>query len=246
MTSSPGEVPAALVREVTEGKLDIPIACSVNRTLLEGQWDRVISIGQLVPHELAGIANFSKNILVGLGGAETIGKSHLVAAVYGLERLMGEIESPMRRILRSMEERFLVRLPITYLMTVRGGENGEPVTRGLFAGSDEQCYLRGAELCRAVSITTLEAPARKIVAFMDPREYHATWVANKAIYRTRMALADKGHLIVIAPGVSRFGEDEAIDRLIRRVGYRGTDEMLRLVATDPGWQRSSRPLRTSS
>jgi nickel-dependent lactate racemase len=222
-----GELPSTLVREVTEGKLGFPIACAVNRSLLEGGWDRIISVGQLVPHELAGIASHSKNILVGLGGGETIGKSHLVAAVYGLERLMGQAESPMRRLFRAMEKQFLARLPITYLMTVRGTRDGLPVTRGLYAGSDEECYLRGAELARAVSITTLARPARTIVAYMDGREYHATWVANKAIYRTRMALADGGRLVVMAPGVSRFGEDDAIDAFIRRVGYRSTAEVLR-------------------
>ncbi|TVQ23196.1 MAG: DUF2088 domain-containing protein [Spirochaetaceae bacterium] len=224
-----GEVPADFVAEVSEGRLRFPITCAVNRTLVEGGWDRIISIGQLVPHEIAGIANFSKNILIGLGGPDTISKSHYVAAVYGLERLMGRLDSPMRRILSWMDRHCIADLPITYLMTVRGSQDGRTVTRGLFAGDDERAYLAGAELCRAVAITDIGRPAAKVVAWMDADEYHTTWVANKAIYRTRMAVADGGELVVIAPGVRQFGEDQDTDALIRRIGYRSTAALIRLV-----------------
>lgn len=228
-----GEVPADLVAGLTDGRLRFPITCAVNRTLVEGGWDRIISIGQLVPHELAGIANFSKNILIGLGGSDAIAKSHYVAAVYGLERLMGKADNPMRSILSHMEGHAIADLPITYLMTVRGYEGGRSVTRGLFAGDDARAYRAGAELARAVSITTVDRRADKVIAFMDPAEYHTTWVANKAIYRTRMAVADGGELVVVAPGVRRFGEDAENDAFIRRIGYRSTGDMIRLVDTDP-------------
>jgi nickel-dependent lactate racemase len=228
-----GEVPAARIREISEGVLDFSITCSVNRILFEGRWDRIISIGRIVPHELAGIANFSKNILIGLGGSNTISKSHYTAAVYGMERLMGKIENPMRQILRYMEDNCISSLPLTYLMTVRSIHDGRLVTRGIFAGDDESAYRAGAEVCQKVSITKLDHPAGKIVAFMDGEDYHTAWVANKAIYRSRMALADGGELIVIAPGVKQFGEDEECDRFIRRVGYRTTKEMVNLVNNDP-------------
>lgn len=228
-----GEVPADLVAGLTDGRLRFPITCAVNRTLVQGRWDRIISIGQLVPHELAGIANYSKNILIGLGGSDAIAKSHYVAAVYGLERLMGRVDNPMRSILSHMEEHAIAALPITYLMTVRGYEAGRSVTRGLFAGDDARVYRAGAELARSVSITRVERRAPKVVAFMDPAEYHTTWVANKAIYRTRMAVADGGELVIIAPGVRQFGEDAGNDAFIRRVGYKSTEEMIRLVDSDP-------------
>ncbi len=230
---SMGELPEALVEEISEGRLRFPITSAVNRSLVEGNWDRIISIGQLVPHELAGIANFSKNILIGVGGPDTIAKSHYLAAVYGLERLMGQVESPMRRILSYMEEHCIAELPITYLMTVRGTESGASVTRGLFAGETAEVYEVGATLCQRVSITKVDRRAQKVVAYMDPQEYHSTWVGNKAIYRTRMVVADGGELVVIAPGVRQFGEDPENDALIRRVGYRSTEEMIRLVNSDP-------------
>lgn len=73
-----------------------------------------------------------------------------------------------------------------------------------------------------------EAPEH-VVAWLDPEEFHSTWLGNKAIYRSRMAIADGGHLTVLAPAVASFGEDKEIDRLIRRYGYRGTEATLTAV-----------------
>jgi len=72
----------------------------------------------------------------------------------------------------------------------------------------------------------LDAPLDKVVVYLDPEEYHSTWLGNKSIYRTRMAIADAGQLVVLAPGVRKFGEDNDIDLLIRRFGYKGTPETL--------------------
>jgi nickel-dependent lactate racemase len=226
-----GEVPGQFVREVSEGKLEYPIACEVNRLLVEGGWDRILSIGQLVPHEVIGIANHRKNIFVGLGGQDTINKTHFIGAVYGMERLMGRAKSPVRDVLNHMADRFARDLPITYVLTVRGKDDGgRLVTRGLFAGDDEACFLRGAELARQVNLDLLDEPLRKVVVRLDPAEFKSTWLGNKAVYRTRMALADDAELIVLAPGVKTFGEDPEIDRLIRKFGYRGTPHTLRMVA----------------
>jgi nickel-dependent lactate racemase len=225
-----GEVPCDFVRQVSEGKLDYFIGCEVNRLLVEGRWDRIISIGQLVPHEVVGIANHCKNIFVGLGGPDTINKTHFLGAVYGMERLMGRAKSPVRDVLNYMATHFARDLPITYVLTVRGkDEGGKLVTRGLYAGDDEACFLRGAELAREVNLDLLDEPLKKVVVYLDPDEFKSTWLGNKAIYRTRMALADDGELIVLAPGVKTFGEDPEIDRLIRKYGYRGTPHTLRMV-----------------
>jgi hypothetical protein len=62
---------------------------------------------------------------------------------------------------------------------------------------------------------------------MQADEFHSTWVANKAVYRTRMALADGADLLIIAPGLRRFGEQDSVDRVIRKYGYRGTAETLK-------------------
>lgn len=229
-----GEVPVAVMEELSEGKVKLPAAVQVDRLLTDVDWDAIISVGQLVPHEVIGIANHVKNILVGVGGHDMIHKSHWLGAVYGMERIMGRARTPVRALLDWASDHFLRRLPIVYLLTVRGlAADGRLVTRGLYAGDDDECYDRGAELCRAVNLDLLDRAPAKVVVYLDPLEYKSTWLGNKAIYRTRMAIADDGELVILAPGVRQFGEDKAIDRLIRQFGYRGTPSTLRAVVDHP-------------
>jgi nickel-dependent lactate racemase len=229
-----GEVPSALVQQLSEGKLDFSIKVELDRLLIQGNWDAIISVGQLVPHEVVGIANHAKNVFIGVGGSDLINKSHWLGAVYGIERIMGRADTPVRAVLDYASEHFARHLPIVYLLTVRArAAHGKLVTRGLFAGDDRACFERGAALCRQVNLDRLAHAPGKVVVYLDPLEYKSTWLGNKAIYRTRMAIADAGTLIVLAPGVRIFGEDATIDRLIRRFGYRGTSTTLAKVRVEP-------------
>lgn len=229
-----GEVPSDFVAELSEGKFAAPIAIEINRLLVEGGWDVILSIGQVVPHEVVGIANHAKNVYVGVGGADTINKTHFLGAVYGMERIMGRARTPVRAVFDYAARHFGHQLPIRYLLSARGrAADGRIVTRGLFAGDDEACFLRGADLARRVNLDQLDRPIRKAVVYLDPAEFRSTWLGNKAIYRTRMALADEGELVILAPGVKEFGEDPTIDRLIRRHGYHGTLATLEKVRGDP-------------
>lgn len=225
-----GTISRETTLELTRGLVDWPVHCEVNKTLVEGNWDQIISVGKLVPHELVGIANHNKNILIGAGGKDIIGKTHMIGALYGLEKLMGHIDSPVRKVLDHMSHYFLNHLPISYILTVRGMDNGERiVTRGIFAGNDKKCYLHGAKLCQQVNIHLLKKEYRKVIAWLDPEEFKSTWVGNKAIFRTRMAVADGGELIILCPGIHTFGEDPANDTFIRKYGYLNQKPLLKAV-----------------
>jgi nickel-dependent lactate racemase len=225
-----GEVPAEFIHEQSEGKLNYGWPAQVNRLIAHGGFDLILSIGQVVPHEVIGMANYNKNILVGTGGRESINRSHYLGAVYGMERIMGRAENPVRNVLNYACDRFLRYLPIVYVLTVVGRTaDNQLAVRGLFIGDDAECFHQAAALSLKVNFETLESPIRKAVVYLDPHEFHSTWLGNKAIYRTRMALADDAELIVLAPGVRVFGEDRAIDALIRKYGYRGTPATLKAV-----------------
>ncbi len=225
-----GEVPAEFIREQSEGKLNFSWPAQVNRLLTQGGFDLILSIGQVVPHEVIGMANYNKNILVGTGGREGINRSHYLGAVYGMERIMGRADNPVRSVLNYASDHFLRQLPIVYVLTVVGrSSNGRLAVRGLFIGDDFECFHRAAELSLKVNFEMLEEPIRKAVVYLDPHEFHSTWLGNKAVYRTRMALADGAELIVLAPGVREFGEDKTIDSMIRKYGYKGTPATLRAV-----------------
>jgi nickel-dependent lactate racemase len=225
-----GVVPGEFIYAQSEGKLDYEWPAQVNRLVTRGDFDLILSVGQVVPHEVIGMANYNKNILVGTGGPDSINRSHYLGAVYGMERIMGRADNPVRRVLNFAASHFLGNLPIVYVLTVVSRNvSGEIVARGLFVGDDSECFRRAAELSFQVNFDLLPAPLRKVVVYLNPHEFHSTWLGNKAIYRTRMAMADSGELIILAPGVGEFGEDPTIDALIRKYGYHGTESTLALV-----------------
>jgi nickel-dependent lactate racemase len=225
-----GEVPAEFVRQQSEGKVDYPWKAQVNRRLVEGGYDLILSIGQIVPHEVIGMAGYNKNVFVGTGGPEGINKSHYLGAVYGMERMMGRADTPVRRVLNYASEHFAAHMPLVYVLTVVApGEDGRLKIRGLYIGDDAECFRLAAELSLKVNFKMLDQPLRKAVVYLDPGEFKTTWLGNKSVYRTRMAIADGGELIVLAPGLREFGEDKQIDELIRKYGYVGTPKVLSLV-----------------
>ena len=225
-----GEVPAGFIERVSQGKLSFTWPAQTNKLVADGGHDLILSLGQVVPHEVIGMANYNKNIFIGTGGSEGINKSHYLGAVYGMERIMGRADNPVRQVLNYAHREFASHLPIVFAHTVVGRESdGSLALKGLFVGDDEECFLRAAELSLEVNFTMVEEPFRKVVVYLDPQEFRSTWLGNKSVYRTRMAIADGGELVVLAPGVKEFGEDKEIDRLIRRYGYVGTDPIIRLV-----------------
>ena len=229
-----GEVPASFIREQSEGRLDYSWPAQTNKLISSGGFDLILSIGQVVPHEVIGMANYTKNILVGAGGREGINRSHYLGAVYGMERIMGRAVNPVRNVLNYASDHFLRHLPIVYVHTVVGRrQSGGLAIRGLFIGDDIECFLAAAQLSLKVNFETLDKQINKAVVFLDPSEFHSTWIGNKAVYRTRMALADNAELIILAPGVHEFGEDKGIDKLIRKYGYRGTPHTLAAVRDNP-------------
>lgn len=224
-----GEVPADYIAEVSEGLVDYAIDVEVNRRLLDPSYDAIMSIGQVVPHEVVGMANYTKNVLVGCGGKSMIDKTHFLGAVYGMERLMGRDHSPVRRVFDYAEEHFLSGLPLQYVLTVTTAKNGRAAIRGVFAGRDRSLFEEAVRLSQKHNFDLLDKPLEKVVVYLDPSHFKSTWLGNKAIYRTRMAIADRGELIIIAPGVKQFGEDPLVDGLIRRYGYSGTERVLETV-----------------
>ncbi len=233
-----GTVPSDFVHSVSARVLedalpgfDVPV--EVNRRLVEGGYSAVFSVGQVVPHEVAGMANGVKNVLVGAGGRGTINASHFLGAVCGMERIMGRAENPVRTVLNYARDTCLRDLNLVYILTVvEVSPAGAPVLCGLFVGDDDATFLRAASLSRQVNVHLLDEPQQRVVAWLDPREFRSAWLANKAIYRTRMAVADGGELLVLAPGLRAFGEDATVDQLVRRYGYRGTAATLRAVRKD--------------
>ena len=201
---------------------------AVNKKLEEGTYDLILSIGQVAPHEVVGMANYTKNILIGLGGEAIIHQSHFLAAVYGLEKIMGRIDTPVRKVLNLAFDRYLSHLPIYFLYTVvekekvAEGKNEGLHLRGLYCGRDETTFIAAAKLSQRCNLNLLSSPIKKAVVYLAPEQFKSTWLGNKAIYRLRMAMGEGGELFILSPALKRFGEDKTIDLLIRQYGYLGS------------------------
>ena len=228
-----GEVPIEFVKTVSEGLVDTKIDVEINKRLLDKSYDLIISIGQVVPHEVVGMANYSKNIFVGCGGSSMINSSHMLGAFYGIERIMGRDFSPVRKVFDYAEENFTKDIPIMYVLTVTTtNENDETLIHGIYIGRSRKLFEQSVEKSQKLNMTKLNKPIKKCVVYLDPREFRSTWLGNKAVYRTRMAMEEGGELIVLAPNVKKFGEDDENDRLIRKYGYAGRKKVLELVKTE--------------
>lgn len=224
-----GEVPASFVSEVSEGLVNEKIDVEVNRRIVSGEYDLIISIGQVVPHEVVGMANYSKNIFVGCGGSSMINSSHMLGAFYGMERIMGKDFSPVRRVFDYAEEHFLADVPLMYVLTCTTNTGDRTNIHGLYIGRTRKNFEMAVDQSQQINLIHMEKPLDRVVVYLDPREFKSTWLGNKSIYRTRMAIADGGELIVLAPAVAKFGEDDENDRLIRKYGYCGRENILKLV-----------------
>ncbi len=216
-----GEVPAEYLEEITEGLWHDPVDVEINRLVMDEKYDLILSIGQVVPHEVIGMANHAKNLFVGVGGSDMINKSHMVGAVYGMERMMGKDHTPVRKVFDYGMEHFLNERPILFVLTVTTAPGGNIRTHGLFIGDKRNALEAAIALAQEKNIDFVETGIKKCVAYLTPDEFHSTWLGNKSVYRTRMAIADGGELLVLAPGIERFGEDDQVDKLIRKYGYRG-------------------------
>jgi nickel-dependent lactate racemase len=224
-----GIVDSSYVRAATNNYINKPWPAQLNKLVSSSKHDIIFSIGQVVPHEVMGMANYNKNLFVGVGGVDAINLSHFIGAVYGMENMMGKADNPLRRILNKASEDFLEgKLPLYYILTVMGKDgDGSVAMKGLYFGDSIECYNQACAHSLRENFTMLQTPLKKVVVYLDPSEFHSTWLGNKSIYRTRMAIADGGELIVLAPGVQKFGEDDAVDLLIRKYGYKGTPEIMK-------------------
>ncbi|MBQ7176659.1 MAG: DUF2088 domain-containing protein [Victivallales bacterium] len=226
-----GEVPGELIKEWSDGKLDYSVKVQCNKCLFNG-YDLIISVGQVVPHEVVGMANYTKNIMVGVGGSDMINKSHFLGATAGLENLMGRNETAVRKLFNYGVHTYLSELPLVFIMTVmaKNHSTGKMEMRGLYFGDNDDTFAEAVKLTQQVNLDMMDAPVKKVVVYLDPEEFKSTWLGNKAVYRTRMMIADDGDLIILAPALKQFGEDPTNDKLIRKYGYKGTPATLKAVA----------------
>src|SRR5690606_15553534 len=120
---------------------------------------------------------------------------------YGLDRIMGRDVTPVRKVFDYAEAHFIQDLPLRYVLTVTTAVQGQVAIHGLFAGRSRSLFEAAVKMSQEKNLNFLDKPLQKVVVYLDEKEFKSTWLGNKAVYRTRMAIAKGGELIVLAPGV---------------------------------------------
>ena len=234
-----GEVPSSRLAEFSGGLVDYPVKVEINKRLMEKSYDLIVSIGQVVPAKWWGWPIIIRTSSLAAGARRS-----LTSPIFRGGLRDGTDHGPgllaPRRSFDYAEAQFLGDLPLQYILTVTtAAADGGIRLHGLFIGRERRVFEAAVRSSQEHNLILLDRPLPKAVVYLDPVEFKSTWLGNKAVYRLRMAVADGGELIIIAPGVRQFGEDKGIDRLIRKYGYAGRDRILELVKEQEDLRRTS-------
>jgi lactate racemase len=168
-----------------------------------------------VPHEVAGFAGGAKYFFPGVAGPELTHMTHWLGALAGIENIIGQIETPTRRLIEAAAD--LVSARVISLNTVVSRlSNGNLITHALFAGEVREAFRRAAEVSRQVHIRYTGRKYERVVALLDPH-YDELWVGGKASYKLGAIIEDGGELIIFAPHLTRISETHGA--LIEKYGY---------------------------
>jgi lactate racemase len=209
-----GELSAEMVRELTGGLLEHAVPVSINKLLAPRIYDTVLVFGATVPHEVAGFAGGAKYFFPGIAGPELTHTTHWLGALAGIENIIGQVETPIRRLIEAATD--LIAARIISLNTVVSRQANELITHALFAGDIREAFRRAAEVSRQVHIRYTGRKYRRVVALLDPH-YDELWVGGKASYKLGAIIEEGGELIIYAPHLTRLSETHGA--LIEKYGY---------------------------
>lgn len=210
-----GELGANTVKELTGGLIEQPVPVSVNKLLAPGIYDTVLVFGATVPHEVAGFAGGAKYFFPGVAGPELTHTTHWLGALAGIENIIGEVETPTRRLIEAAADLIPARV-ISLNSVVSRETKGQLVTYALFAGEIREAFRRAAEVSRQVHIRYTGRKYQTVVALLDPH-YDEMWVGGKASYKLGAIIEDAGELIIYAPHLCKLSETHGA--LIEKYGY---------------------------
>jgi hypothetical protein len=203
-----------MVRELTGGLIEHAVPVSINKLLAAGVYDTVLVIGATVPHEVAGFAGGAKYFFPGVAGPELTHTTHWLGALAGIENIIGQVETPIRRLIEAAAD--LISARIISLNTVVSREANELITYALFTGDIREAFRRAAEVSRQVHIRYTGRKYKRVVALLDAH-YDELWVGGKASYKLGAIVEEGGELIIYAPHLTRLSETHGA--LIEKYGY---------------------------
>lgn len=212
-----GELSVAQVQEASGGRLAVAVPVQVNRRVL--QYDRLIVLGPVFPHEVVGFSGGSKYIFPGVGGPELIDVSHWLGALLTSRAFIGRPGvTPMRRLIDLAAE--LVPVPKSCCAFVTGEASA---LQAACAGGLSEAWAAAAETSARLHVRRVPEAAERVVSVVPPR-YPDMWTGAKAMYKVEPIVADGGEIILYAPHARSFSEVHG--EILSRVGFHVRDYFL--------------------
>lgn len=222
-----GELSAEKVREITKGLFNEPIPLTINHLLAPGNYDIVLIFGATVPHEVAGFAGGAKYFFPGVSGTELTHKTHWLAALATIEKIIGRVETPTRHLIEAAAD-FVSAEVISFTSVVSRNAANRLQTHALFAGDCRLALRKAAEVSRQIHIKYTGRKYKRVVALLD-EHYEELWLGGKASYRLGGIIEEGGELIIFAPHLKCISETHGAD-IEKFGGYAPLEKIKELVA----------------
>ncbi|NSW76877.1 MAG: DUF2088 domain-containing protein [Candidatus Atribacteria bacterium] len=210
-----GTIPREEVETISQGLLKEEIPVTVNRLILD--YDELLIVGPVFPHEVVGFSGGYKYFFPGISGAEIIDQFHWLAALITNPKIIGHKETPVREILRRAA-RFMPRPSMKLAVVVTGKE-----PCGLFLGDPEEAWSKAADLSSQVNIVWKDHPFHTVLSVI-PEIYNELWVGGKGMYKLEPVVADGGKIILYAPHIREISVTHG--KYLRQIGYHVRDFFL--------------------
>jgi lactate racemase len=212
-----GTLPAAEVSQITAGLFAMDVPVEVNEMLFD--YDQVLIVGPVFPHEVVGCSGGNKYLFPGVGGPDILNFFHWLGAVVTNPMIIGNKWTPVRKVVDRAAA--MVNVDKLCFCLVVGSDKR---LAGLFAGNPEGAWDKASDLSRKLHITFKDKPFHTIVSCCPPM-YDELWTAGKCMYKLEPVLADGGELIIYAPHLSEVCVSHG--RHIEEIGYHCRDYFLK-------------------
>jgi lactate racemase len=212
-----GTLGADEVRRLSDGLFSMEVPVEVNRMVFD--YDQLIIIGPVFPHEVVGFSGGNKYLFPGVSGPEVLNFFHWLGAVVTNPKIIGNKWTPVRRVV-DRAAAMVQKEKLCFCLVVDGGKN----LAGLFVGTPEAAWDQASDLSRQLHITFKDRPFHTIISCAPPM-YDELWTAGKCMYKLEPVLADGGELIIHAPHLREVCVSHG--QHIAEVGYHCRDYFLK-------------------
>jgi lactate racemase len=208
-----GTIPAREIEELSGGLFSMDVPVEINKRVFD--YDHLIIIGPVFPHEVVGFSGGNKYLFPGVGGPQILNFFHWLGGVVTNPMIIGSKWTPVRRVVDRAGA--MVNVPkLCLAMVVRPDKS----LAGLFTGTPEAAWDAASELSRQTHIVFKDRPFHTVVSVL-PKMYDELWVGGKGMYKLEPVVADGGELIIYAPHITEVCV--AHGKTIREVGYHCRD-----------------------